>query len=166
MRLIAAIIMLTILIPCLTRAEAPAEAWVMCNPESEVNVRNRPNKHATVEAHVYAGQKLELSGKKRGRWYHCYVPCEAGEGWIREDYLSFTEPEVYEDGRTFETTCGNLFARYSIKGNRCAKLKKGVRVTVYLAADEWSVTSRGFIKTEFLCEVPEDEDDLQQLPAP
>ena len=99
---------------------------------------------------------MELSGKKQGRWYHCLIPCEAGEGWIRGDFLSDFEPEIYPEGRTFRTTHGKVYARYSIRGNKRATLKKGAKVTVYMLADEWAVTSKGYIMTEFLEEAGPD----------
>jgi len=135
--------------------EKPAEAWVMCQPDSSVNVRERPNKHSEVVCEAYAGDRITLDGKKQGRWYHCLIPCEAGEGWIRGDFLSFYEPEYWPEGRKFETTAGNLNARFSIRGNIRKRLGKGVTLTVYLCSEEWSVTSQGFIQTKFLMELPE-----------
>ena len=153
---------LVLLVICLTEAhaakkEGPKEAWVMCQPDSEVCVRAFPKKSADVVARVCPGDHIVLSGKKRGRWYHCIHPCEPGEGWIRGDFLSFTEPEIYPEGKAFDTLCGKLYARFSINGNKRVTLKKGVRVIVYMMAEEWSVTNKGYIMTKYLEEAAPDE---------
>jgi len=149
MRIMALIMIILMVFPAM--AEGPTEAWVMCQPKSEVSVRLSPNKHAEEVARTFPGQRIELDGRKVGRWYHCYLPCETGDGWIRGDHLSFTEPEIFEGGKLYVTTKKNLIARYSIKGNVFRKFKKkGVQVKVYLMADEWSVTSQGYIMTKYL----------------
>lgn len=138
--------------------EGYRDAWVLCNPKpgNHVNVRSHPSKGGEVIATVDAGDYIPLTGKKQGRWYQCDVPCEAGMGWIRGDYLVFDKPVTFTGGRKYRTTNGKVYARYSIKGNKCATLKKGATVTVLLMASEWAVTDRGFIMTEFLEEVGPD----------
>ena len=158
MRVLIGLIIVVLLLGSWAGAEEEEEyidAWVMCNPKSEVNVRISPKKKAESIAKVYPGQHIWLTGKKQGRWYQCSVPCEAGEGWIRGDYLSFYEPKIYEEGKTYVTTCSKLIVRYSIKGNKCGELSKGRRVTVYLIAEEWAVTSKGFIMSQYLEELPD-----------
>lgn len=153
MKKLVGILMVLLLVAGTAVAEKVTEAWVMCNPASEVNLRSRANKHSDVVARLCAGERLTLTGRKIGRWYQVRYPCEAGEGWVRGDYLSMTEPKMFPEGELYETTHGSLYARYSIRGNKCAKLKKGVIVKVYLMAEEWSVTSRGYIMTKYLTEV-------------
>lgn len=158
--LLTLMIIISLIIPA--NAERPHEAWVMCQLNSEVVVRAKPSKHAREVARVYPGDRVELDGKKIGRWYHCIGTGEPGEGWIRGDYLSFTEPVVYKEGKLYHTTKANLIARFSIRGNVRRKFrKKGVTVTVYLMAEEWAVTSQGFIMTRFL--EAEDEEELLEL---
>ena len=160
MKRIAIGIMIIILLITGTASAAkkkePQTAWVMCQPTSEVYLRRFASKRAEVEAMLTVGTAVEWDGKKSGRWYHVIYPCEAGEGWIRGDYLSFTEPEIFENGKIFETNRGKVLARYSIKGNVRKKLKKERRVVVFVYAEEWCVTSEGYIMTKFLTEV-EDE---------
>lgn len=153
-RLIALFLSFFFAFPAL--AEVPEEAWVMCQPKSEVVVRVAANRHSREAARVFPGDRLILTGKKQGRWYQIELPCENGGGWVRGDFLSFTEPEMFEGGKEFVTTRKNLKARYSIRGNvRKTFRKKGVCVKVYLMSEEWSVTSQGFIMTKFLEAVDE-----------
>ena len=150
MKLLAALI-LSLIIVFPAYAETDEYAWVMCQPNSELVVRRSANKHSEEVARVFPGDRLLLTGRKQGRWYEIELPCENGGGWVRGDFLSFSEPDVFEGGKTFVTTAGNLSARFSIRGNVRKKFKKkGVQVTVYLMADEWSVTSQGYIMTRFL----------------
>lgn len=154
-RIVALILSLFFAFPAL--AEVPEEAWVMCQPNSEVVVRRSANKHSDEVARVFPGDRVVLTGQKIGRWYEISMVCETGGGWVRGDFLSFSEPEVFEGGKKFVTTRGNLKARFSIRGNVRRKFKKkGVEVKVYLMADEWSVTSQGYIMTKYL-EAVEDE---------
>ena len=150
MRKLLTIIILT-LITITALAEAPTEAWVMCNLNSEVIVRAGPDKGTDEAARVYPGDRVELDGKKKGSWYHVILGCEAGEGWIRGDHLSFYEPEIFPDGKTYRTTKGKLVSRKSIGGQINRKFKKaGITVTVYMISEDWAVTSAGYIKSEFL----------------
>lgn len=141
-----AIIILT-LFGCATAEE---EAWVLCTPGSSVNVRKSPTRHSESISRLEAGDYVELTGKKRGRWYQCDVMCEAGMGWVRGDYLVFDKPTIYLKPLKCVTTVKQVWARYSIRGNKCAKLKMGTEVRVFVMSEEWSVTSHGFIMTKFL----------------
>lgn len=145
-----AIIILVLFLTLYGFAAAEDEAWVLCTPGSNVNVRSHPTRHSDVISMLEAGDYVELTGKKIGRWYQCDVFCEAGMGWIRGDYLVFDKPTIFSMPLKCRTTKGKLWARYSIRGNKCAKLKMGTTIKVYVMSDEWSVTSRGFIMTKFL----------------
>lgn len=134
-------------------ADTPEEAWVMCQPDSELIVRFSPSRHSQEVARVFPGDRVVLTGRKRGRWYEICGSFENGTGWIRSDYLSFSEPEVFPGGKRFKTNRGKLVSRMSIKGNVRNKFKKpGVQVVVYLMADEWSVTDHGYVMTKYLGE--------------
>ena len=155
MRWLVMLIIISLLFPGVSQAEKPKEAWVMCSPRGEVCVRSKPKRQAEEVGRVFSGDHIQLSGKRSGNWYHCYVACEDGQGWIRGDYLSFEEPEIYEGGKKYESTVDNLYTRESINGNKKGKINKGTEVTVYMTGDGWSVTSKGFIMAKFLEEVPE-----------
>ena len=150
-RVIIAILSLFFAFPAF--AEIPEEAWVMCQPDSEVVVRRSANRNSEEVARAFPADHVLLTGRKQGRWYEVDIPCEAGIGWIRGDFLSFYEPEVFEGGKTFRTTTKKLKARFSINGRTRRKFKNYTEVKVYLMADEWSVTSQGYIMTKFLEEV-------------
>ena len=144
-----------IMIIALLMGTAVAEetyGWVMCQPDSRVNIREKASRKAEIVAIGYMGDKILLDGKKHGKWVHCIIPCETGEGWIREDFLSIDEPEDVGTG-VFVVTNNKTFARRSAGGSIRKTLNKGDTVTVYMLTVEWSVTSQGFMKTRYLCEV-------------
>lgn len=145
-RIIAAVL----IILTMTASTAGAEtAWVLCHPDSYVNIRWSPSTRSTAEAQVYAGDEIELDGKKDGKWLHCLCSSESGDGWIRSDYISTDEPDIL-DGAAYEITKNRTRVRTSASGRVIRMLKKGTTVTVYLMTPEWSVTNFGFIATEFL----------------
>lgn len=143
MRRILALIMIILMV-------SPAKAdWVMCQPKGEVRVRKRPSIDSEEVARVYPMDEVEVD-KVQGRWRHITIGCETGEGWIRDDHLSATEPECFPEGKIFITTRGKLAVRKSINGEVKRKVKKGTKVKVFYKSDDWCVTDIGYIKTEFL----------------
>ena len=132
-------------------AEPPEEAWVMCQPDSEVIIRETPSRHAKEAGRLWPGERVELTGNKRGRWYEIFAHTEVETGWVRGDFLSFFEPMAFPGGKLFTTTKGNLITRMSMGGDVRNRFKrKGVIVRVYMMAEEWSVTNYGYIKTRYL----------------
>lgn len=136
------------------------EAWILCQPDSEVNLRASPSKSGRVEGRLFAGDLVLLDGKKHGDWVHAVgIPCEAGEGWINRGYVTEYYAELVEDYRC-TVNRKQVNARYCIGGKLRRKLRKGAEVSVYVMSGEWAVTSAGFVKTEFLEPKEEETDDL------
>ena len=133
-------------------AAEETDGWIMCQPDSEVNIRRHPDMQSEVVAWGWMGQRITLDGKKSGKWLHCIGVGEYGEGWIRGDYVSLEEPE---NGGIYETTRNKVCVRASAGGKVIRRLSAGTRVTVHLWTSEWCVTDRGFISADFLQEVTE-----------
>lgn len=147
------ILLVLLLMPIPGMAEQ--SAWVMCQPDSKVNIRERASKRSEVVAWGYAGDEIKLDGKKSGKWRHCIIPCETGEGWIREDYISFDPPEDVGTG-VYVVTNDKVRARFSAdarKGTVRTILDRGDVIHVSMLTAEWCVTDQGFVKTRFLMEV-------------
>ena len=159
--IIALIIIALMIVPAAQADQEPLEAWVLCQPDSYVNVRYRASKNAEVIGQAYMGDHIELTGKRVGKWYHCLFSSESGDGWIREDYLEFGKPEIFPDGETFKTS-SNVRTRYSIDGKIRKRLKKGSTLLVFAKGPTWSVSTQGIIMTEFL-EAPEDGEKLPDV---
>lgn len=124
--------------------------WVICQPGSEVLIREKPGKRAEVVGAAAGGSRMRTDWREKNGWLHLVdVNNETGEGWISERYIVFTEPEKV-DGEMVITGKGRVACRKWIDGKRSGWIQPGQTVTVYWKSDEWAVTSRGFIKSEYL----------------
>lgn len=122
--------------------------YVLCQPNSFVNVRQFPNKGADVAGRVELGWQLETDGVKRNGFIHVFGNFES-DGWISAGYVTEYPVEV----RTVETEInapGRVACRRSIKGTRRKWLLGGQKVVIYALADDWAVTNQGFIQTQYL----------------
>jgi hypothetical protein len=121
----------------------------MCQPDSYVNIRSKPNGKSQIEGYALCGYDLETDGKMKNGFLHVYTSVEAGEGWIANGYVVWDEPtEVNE----WYYICSPW--RVAIRRTIGGKMRKwGYNLDslkVYWISDEWSVTNEGFVKTEFL----------------
>ena len=124
--------------------------WILCQENSYVNIRARPSGRSMQEGMAWCGDRLETDGRQKNGFLHIYAPIEAGEGWVSLGYLVWEEPKPLH-GETWEISSrGRVAARRAIDGNRRKWLKYGDRLKVYWMSGEWSCTSQGFVKTEFL----------------
>ena len=149
MRKLIILIMAAIIIS--SAAAETQTVYVICNPDSFVWAREYPKFGANEIAYLQAGDEIQTDGRKDGGWLHVISDLtEPGEGWIYAGYISYSEPEVFQSGVQAQTTRGKVRARRYAGGKIRKTLKKGVTVTAYVVADDWTVTDAGFIKTEFL----------------
>lgn len=130
--------------------EYELRCWVLCQPDSYVNVREFAKKGNNEIGIMECGDAAYTDGRtKRGFLYLCGVANELGCGWIHKGYIVYAEPVIV----TFETNIysnGRVACWRSIEGTRRCWVNEGDTVTVYAVSDEWSVTNRGFIKTKYL----------------
>lgn len=136
---------------CLLFSFAYAEdVWVLCQPDSFVNTRPFASKKQEPNGIMECGWKASTNGKtKKGYLYLDDLSNEDGYGWIHKGYVVYSEPVLI----TFETNIyaeGRVACWRSIGGKRRCWVQPGDVVTVYAVSEEWSVTNKGFIKTEYL----------------
>ena len=146
MRLIA----ISLCIVLLCGVAAAETGYIMCQPDSYVNIRLSPKNSAEVIGRYELGQEVQTDGKKRNGFLHLVdLGLEETEGWVFAGFVS-------RDGLTIRTVSarisaeGRVACRKSIKGNRRKWLHNGDLVTVYAFSDSWAVTNQGFIQTAFL----------------
>lgn len=126
------------------------DCWVMCNPGSYVNARSTPKKTAEIVGRYDCGDRMTTDGKERAGYIHLIdCPFEVSEAWISARYVVYDRPEV-GTFRAQITGKGRVAARRWIGGKRNCWLKPGQTVTVYVVSDEWCVTNRGFVQSEFV----------------
>ena len=142
------IIVLTFL--CLLCSYVHAETvWVLCQPDSYVNVRRSASKKQEPNGTMECGWDAETNNKTKNGFIYVEVPNEDGYGWINKGYIVHSKPVII----TFKTNIysnGRVACWRSIGGNRRCWVKPGAEITVYAVSEEWSITNKGFVKTEYL----------------
>lgn len=138
------------------RGEEPlATCWIMCKPGSRVTVRREPDKRSMETGYLECGDYFQTDGESRDGWIRCYG---AGEnGWVYCGYVVTEKPvkigERYICCAVKRVACRKWIGGPQVDGN--GWLKQGQNCEVYCMADGWAVTSRGYIKTEWLEVDPE-----------
>lgn len=133
-----------------SRGEEAPMAWVLCQPDSYVNIRTKPRKNASTCGQLYSGDYIFLDGISRNGFLHCInMSTEEGEGWVYKGFIVYSEP--YEDGHEYLIDSdGRVACRRSVDGTRRLWLSNEDVLTVYMASDDWCLTDKGFVKTEFI----------------
>ena len=135
----------------MTRARSEESVWVLCQPDSWVNVRATPSKHSNEIGRMECGDSAYTDGKTKNGYLHLVnLSFEEDEGWIKKGYIVYDEPYrpvIYD---TTVDSKGRVAARKTIKGNRRCWLNDGQNIKVYMASSEWCVTNKGFVKTQFI----------------
>lgn len=136
---------------CLLMAVTTAWAdtvYVLCQPDSFVYVREFPKKGAQEAGFVCLGDELETDGVKRNGYLLVYGSFE-GDAWINLGFVTEYPVTVF----TLNTEIiskGRVACRRSINGTRRKWLKNGSQVVIYAFAQDWSITDKGFIQTQYL----------------
>lgn len=128
------------------------EVWVLCQPESCVNLRAKPQKGAEIFGGAMCGSSLWTDGKEKGSWLHVVdLPAEESQGWISSRYVVYDKPAEVNREMVVRAE-GRVACRKWIGGDVSGWVYDGDRVTVYWKSADWAVTSRGYIRTQFINE--------------
>ena len=145
------ILALALALLILIGSAAAEQRWVMC--DGYVNVRISPGKKAEQVGYLDAGDGFETNGKKRDGFIQVTGIGEAGDGWTFEGYTVTEQPDRV-DQRYVCVAKNRVACRRWINGPRikgkAGWLYNGTSVMVYWRTSEWSVTSRGYIRSEWL----------------
>lgn len=129
-------------------AFAEDNAWALC--KTYVNIRMHPSTKSMSVGRLYCGDGIETDGVYKDGWMHCInLLCEMDEGWIYAGYMTDNEPEQIDTECKINAN-GRVALRNQVNGDRIAWIQPGGKINVLWKSDEWSLTSRGYIKTEFL----------------
>lgn len=130
-----------------------ARVWILCKPGTQVNVRRQPTTDSKSETQLDAGEEILTDGTDRDGWIRVYGVGENGGGWVYAGFIATEQPvavgEQYVCVAPKRAACRRWIGGPQIDG-RAGWLKNGENVDVFLAADGWAVTSRGYIQTEWL----------------
>lgn len=139
------IILLAVL---LVSGAAADSIYVLCQPDSFVNVRLFPVKSADVAGRVELGDELQTDGKRQNGFVHVVSGFES-DAWINAGFVTDSPVRVMTL-RTQINARGRVACRRSIKGTRRKWLSDGQNVTIYGFSDDWAITNHGFIQTQYL----------------
>lgn len=132
--------------------EMTYKCWAVCQPGSEIMIRQKPNRRAEVVGAVTVGELMRTDWKEKDGWLHLVdVSNETGEGWIHEGYVVFEEPKEINREMTI-CSRGRVACRKWIGGERKRWVNNGDSVTVYLMTSEVAVTNWGFIMADYIGE--------------
>ena len=130
--------------------EEGQQCWVLCHPDSCVCLRAAPRKTGIEFGGAMLGADMLTDGKTRNGYLHVFdLNAEETAGWISCRYVVFDEPREIECELRVQAQ-GRVAVRKWINGKIIKWMHDGDQIYVYAMSDEWAVTDRGYIKTEFL----------------
>lgn len=121
--------------------------FVLCQPNSYVNLRQHPRKGAELAGYAELGDELETDGVKRNGFLH--VLGLDADAWINAGFVT-EYPVTVETVFAQVESNGRVACRRAINGTRRKWLVNGTELTIYAYADDWTITNKGFIKTQYL----------------
>ena len=128
-------------------------AWVLCKPGAQVNVRLKASKTSEIVGRLECGDDIQIDGETRNGWIHVTGIGENGDGWIYCGFVVLEEPVPVFDNYVVvakkRVACRRWCDGPQISG-KLGWIYNGSEVSVFYTADGWAVTSRGYIRSEYL----------------
>ena len=148
-KVIASIICFSLIIACLTAVADDYKVFILCNPESHVNVREKPKNGSAKTGWIMFGDSVLTDGKTKNGYLHVLCITENGEGWIKAGYAIQDQP-VKVSARAAVCASGRVMSYRNAGKNKLGWVPLLAEMAVYALSDEWAVTSRGYIRREYL----------------
>lgn len=130
-----------------------ATVWIMCKPGTQVNIRRKPTTDSKSEAQLDAGEEILTDGTDEDGWIRVYGIGENGGGWVYSGFIATEKPvvigEQYVCVAKKQAACRRWVGGPQFDG-RAGWLRNGENVDVFLIADGWAITSRGYVRAEWL----------------
>lgn len=134
-------------------ADNDVTCWILCKPGNYVNVRETPSKRGQQTGFLDCGDSFESDGTCENGYVLAFDTGDAGDGWIYCGFVVTDEPvkvfENYVCVAPKRVACRRWCDGPRIKG-KIGWLNNGDEVQVFYKTEEWCVTSRGYIKSEWL----------------
>ena len=138
---------------CGRASEETITCWALCQPGDYVNVRSAPSKKAQVTGFLECGDWFQTDAESRNGFIKVCGVGENSEGWVYSGYVSTAKPvEVFENYicvAKSRAACRRWLDGPQIEG-RTGWIYNGSTVSVFYIAGDWAVTSRGYIRSEWL----------------
>ena len=153
-RLIVTLIILAVAVIVLSSIYDYARAddyYVLCRPESEVNIREKPKLKSRIVACASFGDRLTADMEKNGFVHVTGLAAEEDSGWIYKGLLVEDRPVASKGMAQVMKADPVMCRKYADTRSKVVKkYKAGENVKVLAISEEWCVTEKGYIKTEFL----------------
>ena len=149
-----ALIIAAVIIWAAQAEDVTITCWAICKPGDHVNLRIKPDKDSKDVGWLECGDNFQTDGTSRNGWIRVLDAGEC-ECWIYSGYVVTEEPvevgENYVCVARERVACRRWVDGPQIRINgRLSWLKNGSDVSVFYIAGEWAVTSRGYIRAEWL----------------
>lgn len=132
--------------------EGTITCWALCKPGDRVNLRIEPAKGSKSVGWLECGESFQTDGTRMHGWIRVLDAGEC-ECWIYSGYVVTEEPvavfENYVCVAKKWVACRRWVNGPQING-RLRWLHNGSSVSVFYIAGKWAVTSRGYIRAEWL----------------
>lgn len=151
--LILTAVLLIAMIALLEATTAQAEdLYVLCRPEAEVNIRERPKLKSRIVACYFFGSQVKTDGEEQNGFLHVIdINGEVSEGWIYKGLVIDGQP-VATGGTVQVFNAGRVACRkYACQEAKIQRwLADGDSVRIFAVSEEWTVTEYGYIQTAYL----------------
>lgn len=146
------ILLIVFSVVVITRAEEKTiPCWVICQPGDYINLRLEPDKHSMCVGFLECGDEFETDGVSRNGFIRVMGAGDT-ECWIYSGYVVTEKPET-----VFSNYCvvarNRVACRRWVEGPQVKTrpwLTNGTELQVFYIAEGWAVTSRGFVRAEWL----------------
>lgn len=149
--MVAVIVVVTVALCVSCKGEdSLVKCWVLCKPGSQVNIRRTPSKKGQEVGFLEVGDWFLTDGSSKNGFIRAYGVGDGG-GWIFCGNVVEEEPvPVFEQYVCCART--RVACRKWICGPQTSLpwLCNGSNVQVFYKTSEWSITARGYIRSEWL----------------
>ena len=124
-----------------------ATGYILC--KDYVIIRQWASRHATEIGQLDPCDTVEIDGKTKDGFAHIVEPVD---GWVWAGNIVFSQPEQI-GSLAFVTAKNRLACRRWVDGPHVESrpwVINGSEVRVFYMCDEWAVTSRGYVRSEWL----------------
>ena len=149
-RLISILAFICILTAILAVSVAEDEYFIICNPKTYICVRRTPKKGAEETGRLDFGDSVFTDGKKKNGYLHVVDITEDGEGWVFAGNVISDKPEKLENARANVAATGRVMSYRWVNGKKNGWVNVGTQVVVLAWSEEWAVTNKGYIRTQYL----------------
>jgi hypothetical protein len=152
--ILAALIVAVVIIFACRAEDVTTTCWALCQPGDHVNLRIDPKKDSASVGWLECGDSFQTDGESINGWLRVLDAGEC-ECWIYSGYVIEEQPEKIGENYVCvardRVACRRWVDGPQIRINgHLSWLKNGSTVSVFYIAGDWAVTSRGYIRAEWL----------------